>query len=87
MLPCVWHYLKMTILKKNIANIISKIAQPIVISLCGKGIIKDKEQWIERLKANENLSKALTLALFDNMSGGMRAACEPLYRPLGQKLP
>lgn len=49
-------------------------AQPIVISLCGKGIIKDKEQWIERLKANENLSKAHTLALFDNMTGGMRPA-------------
>ena len=48
-------------------------AQPIVISLCGKGIIKDKEQWIKRLIANENLSKAHCLALFDNMLGGTRA--------------
>ena len=49
-------------------------AQPIVISLCGKGIINEPEQWISALKANENLSKALTLALFDNMTGGMRPA-------------
>ena len=49
-------------------------AQPIVISLCGKGIIKDKEQWIDALIKGENLSNARCLALFDSMTGGMREA-------------
>ena len=56
------------------ADVRAHEAQPIVISLCGKGIIKDKEQWIDALKANAMLSKARCLALFDSMTGGMRPA-------------
>lgn len=46
-------------------------AQPIIISLCGKGIITDKELYLGLVKRNANLSKALCLALFDGMFGGM----------------
>lgn len=43
--------------------------QPYVISLCGKKIITDKEQWLENPDAP--ISKALALALVDNATGGM----------------
>lgn len=43
--------------------------QPVVISLCGKKIISDKEQWLEYPDAY--ISKALLLALTDNATGGM----------------
>ena len=49
-------------------------AQPIVISLCGKGWITDKEQFISLLQQNANLSIALCLALVDKATGGMRDA-------------
>lgn len=47
-------------------------AQPHVISLCGKGVIDDKEQWINLITSDALLSNALTLALFDKATGGMR---------------
>lgn len=47
-------------------------AQPIVISLCGKKIISDKEQWLGNL--DSAMSNALCLALFDNATGDMREA-------------
>lgn len=46
-------------------------AQPNVISLCGKQILSDYKQWISTL--NNNISKALTLALVDKMTNGMLA--------------
>lgn len=42
--------------------------QPIVISLCGKGIITDKNTWLTYPDAY--ISKALTLALIDAATGG-----------------
>lgn len=48
-------------------------AQPSVISLCGKKIISDPAQWISSLDIS--ISKALTLALVDKMTGGTL----PLY--------
>lgn len=55
--------------KSNEAD--SKIhwCQPIVISLCGKGIITDKDQWIKSL--DSKISKALLLALICNLTGGV----------------
>lgn len=47
-------------------------AQPIVISLCGKKIISDKEQWLGNL--DSAMSNALCLALFDKATGDMREA-------------
>lgn len=57
-------------------------AQPIVISLCGKGVITDKEQWLgipdeneENTKntiLNEYISKALLMGLIDNATGGIK---------------
>lgn len=44
--------------------------QPLVISLCGKGLITDKNQWLANPDAN--ISKALTLALVDKATGGMK---------------
>lgn len=43
--------------------------QPAIISLCGKKIITDKNQWITN--ADKYISKALLLALVDNATGGM----------------
>ena len=53
----------------NEAN--SKIhwAQPHIISLGGKKIVTDKTQWIPSL--NDNISKALLLALVCNIGGGL----------------
>lgn len=42
--------------------------QPVIISLCGKGIISDKEQWLTNPDAY--ISKSLLLALIDNATGG-----------------
>lgn len=47
-------------------------SQPLVISLCGKGIISDKIQWI--VNPDASISIALLLALVDNATGGMKAA-------------
>lgn len=47
-------------------------AQPNVISLCGKKIIEDKDQWIPTL--DSYVSKALLLALIDKATGGMKEA-------------
>lgn len=47
-------------------------SQPLVISLCGKGIIGDKAQWIAAPDAP--ISVALLLALIDNATGGMESA-------------
>lgn len=47
-------------------------SQPLVISLCGKGIIGDKTQWIAN--PDTSISIALLLALVDNATGGMKAA-------------
>lgn len=47
-------------------------AQPNVISLCGKRIITDAPYWINTL--NDSISKALTLALVDKMTGGTLSA-------------
>lgn len=47
-------------------------AQPIVISLCGKKIISDKEQWLGNL--DSAMSNALCLALFDKATGDMHEA-------------
>ena len=49
-------------------------AQPNIISLCGKGWITDKKQYIDLVTANAKLSNALCLALFDKATGGMKAA-------------
>ncbi len=46
-------------------------AHPIIISLCGKGLITDKDLYIKLVKSNANLSNAYCLALFDKASGGM----------------
>lgn len=43
-------------------------AQPMVVSLCGKGIISDKNQWINNLDIS--ISKALLLALVDKATNG-----------------
>lgn len=43
--------------------------QPAVISLCGKHIITDKNQWLNN--PDMKVSKALLLALIDNATGGM----------------
>ncbi|MDY3972996.1 MAG: hypothetical protein SOZ28_09905, partial [Clostridia bacterium] len=45
--------------------------QPVIISLCGKGLITDKEQYIDLVKRDANMSNALALALMDNATGGM----------------
>ena len=47
----------------NEANSNIHWAQPALISLCGKGIIKDKKQWKD---FNAPLSRALALAVIDN---------------------
>ena len=44
-------------------------AQPNVISLCGKGIINQPQDWINTL--DKNISKALLLALICNVTGGI----------------
>lgn len=44
-------------------------AQPHIISLCGKGIISDKEQWMTLLDIV--ISKALLLSLVCNVTGGV----------------
>lgn len=43
--------------------------QPVIISLCGKKVIKDKSQWLNNSDAL--ISKALLLALIDNATGGV----------------
>ena len=43
--------------------------QPNVISMCGKGYITDKNQWL--VNPDEYISKALLLTLLDNITGGM----------------
>ena len=45
--------------------------QPAVISLCGKHVITDKKQWLA--SPNAYISKAQTLALIDNATGGICA--------------
>lgn len=50
--------------------------QPYVISLCGKKIITDKEQWLENPDAP--ISKALALALVDSATGGILAKYKDL---------
>ena len=45
--------------------------QPSVISLCGKGIITDKNHWLTNPDAC--ISKALILALVDKATDGMKA--------------
>ena len=55
--------------KSNEANPSIHWCQPIVISLCGKGIINDKDQWISTL--DNKISKALLLALICNLTGGI----------------
>ena len=47
-------------------------SQPTIISLCGKGLITDKTEFIELVTREANLSNALCLALFDKATGGMR---------------
>lgn len=49
-------------------------AQPTIISLCGKGLITDKDLYIDLVKCDANLSKVLCLALFDKATGGMKEA-------------
>lgn len=49
-------------------------AQPHIISLCGKGWITDKKQYIDLVTADAKLSNALCLALFDKATGGMKSA-------------
>ena len=44
-------------------------AQPNVISLCGKGVIHQPGDWIKTL--DDNMSKALLLALVCNVTGGI----------------
>ena len=44
--------------------------QPHVISLCGKNIITNKEDWLEN--PDSNISKGLVLALMDKATGGMK---------------
>lgn len=46
-------------------------AQPVIISLCGKGIITDKQQYVDFITSDANMSNALCLALFDRVTGGM----------------
>ncbi len=46
-------------------------AQPVIISLCGKGIITDKQQYIDLITNAANMSNALCLALMDSVTGGM----------------
>ncbi len=58
--------------KSNEADASIHWAQPIVISLCGKKIISDKEQWLGGL--DNMMSNALCLALFDKATGDMRPA-------------
>lgn len=50
------------------ANLDFHWAQPMVVSLCGKGIISDKNQWINNLDIS--ISKALLLALVDKATNG-----------------
>lgn len=45
--------------------------QPVIISLCGKGLITDKEQYIDLVKRDAKMSNALALALMDKVTGGM----------------
>ncbi len=45
--------------------------QPVIISLCGKGIVSDKDVWLSNPDAF--ISKALCLALIDAATGGTRA--------------
>lgn len=45
--------------------------QPLVISLCGKGIISDKTEWLTNPDAS--VSVALLLALVDKATGGMKS--------------
>lgn len=45
-------------------------AQPHVISLCGKKIITDKDEWLNNMDCN--VSKALVLALVDKATGGVK---------------
>lgn len=49
-------------------------AQPNIISLCGKGVITDKSEWIGLVTSEAYLSKALCLALIDKITGGMKSA-------------
>lgn len=53
----------------NEANSSIHWAQPMVISLCGKGVIYDSSQWISTLDVS--ISKALLLALVCNLTGGV----------------
>lgn len=53
----------------NETNSLIHWCQPCVISLVGKGVIKDKEQWLNSLDVR--ISKALLLALICNLSGGI----------------
>ncbi len=53
------------------ADIVVHWAQPIIISLCGKGLITDKDLYINQVKSNVDLANKLCLALFDNATGGM----------------
>lgn len=46
-------------------------SQPIIISLCGKGIITDKDLYIELVKSDAKLPNKLCLALFDKVTGGI----------------
>ena len=57
----------------NEANASIHWAQPVIISLCGKGVIADKQQYIDLVTRDANMSNALCLALLDSVSGGMRS--------------
>ena len=58
------------------ANAAIHWVQPTIISLCGKGWITDKKQYIDLVTAEAALSNALCLALFDRATGGMRSVYE-----------
>lgn len=55
--------------KSDEANSSIHWCQPHIISLCGKKIIHDKDQWLNSL--DNNISKALLLSLICNMTGGL----------------
>lgn len=48
--------------------------QPTIISLCGKGWITDKNEFLDLVKKDAALTKALCLAIFDKATGGMKPA-------------
>ena len=56
--------------KSNESNANIHWSQPYIISLCGKNIIQNKEEWINN--PDSYISKSLLLALIDKATGGTK---------------